>query len=391
MAKATRSGGGRNNGDDNVSVLSIYHQWFQRYVDGGYQPRPVEPGTKKCLIKGWNADVPTVSVPHGIDYGIGLRLGTRLADGTCLVAVDVDRDEFVPIAHALVPSQCGRIGQKGVALFARVAEEQAAGFALKLMAGGKAGEFLGRSAHCVIPPTIHPDINQPYYWTDWPLLELPWQELPEVDPDLIAAVFASEHLPVLMGGAETHDATFKFIGELANFSDDYDQIERVIRACFPSGYDGDSLEELPRMIHDTAEKFESGKWTKAGAAVGGAPPFSEEHLALEFAARHGDDLRFAKGLDWLIWTGTQWQPDDRRQVFSRARAVCREFARVAGKRLGRSVASARTRAAVVSLAQDDERIAASADQWDGDPRLLNTPGGTVGLKNGRLRPHARDD
>jgi putative DNA primase/helicase len=390
--QATRTGGGSRNNDDNVIALSIYHQQFQRYVDANYQPRPVEPGTKKCPIKGWSADVPTVSVPPGPNYGLGLRLGTKLADGTCLVAVDADRDEFVPIACALVPSPCGRIGANGIALFARVTQEQAAGFVLKLAAGGKAGEFLGRAAHCVIPPTIHPDINQPYYWTDQPLLELDPLELPLADPDFIAAVFASEHLPVLMGGTETHDALLRFIGELANLSDDYDQIERVIRACFTSDYDGDSLKELPRMIRDTANKFASGKWTKAGAtAAGGAPPFSEEHLALEFAARHGDDLRYAKGLDWLIWTGTHWQPDDRRTAFSHARAVCREFARVAGKRLGRTVASAKTRAALVSLAQDDERIAASADQWDSDPWLLNTPGGTVELKSGRLRPHARDD
>ena len=73
--QATRSGGGRNGNDDNVSVLSIYHQWFQRYLDGGFQPRPVAPGTKKCLIKGWSADVPTVSVPFGPNFGLGLRLG----------------------------------------------------------------------------------------------------------------------------------------------------------------------------------------------------------------------------------------------------------------------------------------------------------------------------
>ena len=94
MAKqATRTGNG--NGGNNVTALSIYHQQFQRYVDAGYQPRPVEPGTKKCPIKGWSADVATVSVPSGPNYGLGLRLGTRLADGTCLVALDVDRDEFV--------------------------------------------------------------------------------------------------------------------------------------------------------------------------------------------------------------------------------------------------------------------------------------------------------
>ena len=211
-----------------------------------------------------------------------------------------------------------------------MAEEQAAGFMLKLAAGGKAGEFLGRSAHCVIPPTIHPDIDRPYRWTDRPLLELDPLELPIIDPEFIAAVFASEHLPDLMGGVGTHDATFKFIGELANLSDDYDYIERVIGACFPDSYDGDSLTELPRMLRDTAKKFESGQWTKAGTTTCRRAAVQRGALALEFA----DSSRRRIATTPRVWTGwygpaRSWQPDDRRTVFSRARAVCREFARQA--------------------------------------------------------------
>ena len=99
-----------------------------------------------------------------------------------------------------------------------------------------------------------------------------------------------------------------------------------------------------------------------------------------------------KGLGWLVWSGTRWQPDDRNTVFSRARALDREFAPQANKRLQRSIASAKTRAAVVSLAQDDERLTMTAEQWDRDPWLLNTPGGTLELKDsGRLRPADRND
>jgi putative DNA primase/helicase len=38
-----------------------------------------------------------------------------------------------------------------------------------------------------------------------------------------------------------------------------------------------------------------------------------------------------------------------------------------------------------------QRIAATADQWDNDKWLLNTPGGTIDLRTGQLRPHDRED
>jgi putative DNA primase/helicase len=37
------------------------------------------------------------------------------------------------------------------------------------------------------------------------------------------------------------------------------------------------------------------------------------------------------------------------------------------------------------------RHAATTDEWDADPWLLNTPGGVVDLKTGRMRPHERAD
>ena len=56
-----------------------------------------------------------------------------------------------------------------------------------------------------------------------------------------------------------------------------------------------------------------------------------------------------------------------------------------------ALASAKTVAAVVQLAKSDERLAATVDQWDVDPWLLNTPAGTVDLRTGRSRRHRPDD
>lgn len=124
-------------------------------------------------------------------------------------------------------------------------------------------------------------------------------------------------------------------------------------------------------------------------ALGRAPEFSDDHLALRFAERHALDLRFvATWGKWLHWTGTHWQSDDTLLGFDLARAICREAALTCHKTAQASViASAKTVAAVERLSKADRRIAATVDQWDVDPFLLNTPSGVVDLRTAELREH----
>ena len=73
---------------------------------------------------------------------------------------------------------------------------------------------------------------------------------------------------------------------------------------------------------------------------------------------------------------------------SLAREICREAAARCNKlSLAKALGSAQTVAAVERLAKADRRLAATAEQWDVDPWLLNTPGGVVQLRTGQLRPH----
>lgn len=123
------------------------------------------------------------------------------------------------------------------------------------------------------------------------------------------------------------------------------------------------------------------------------PAFSDEALALRFAERHSDDLRFvAKWGQWLSWTGTHWRFDDTLHAFDRAREICREAAETCNtRRIASALASAKTVAAVERLAKSDRRLAATIDQWDADPWLLNTPAAVVDLRTGQARPHRPDD
>ena len=124
-----------------------------------------------------------------------------------------------------------------------------------------------------------------------------------------------------------------------------------------------------------------------------APEFSDEALALRFADRHADSMRYVDSWGrWFIYDGRVWEPDNTRLAFDRSRAECREIAKAANDpTVAISVASSSTVAAVEKLAKADRRHAATVNQWDANPWILNTPDGTVDLKTGELMSHRPED
>jgi putative DNA primase/helicase len=139
----------------------------------------------------------------------------------------------------------------------------------------------------------------------------------------------------------------------------------------------------------------------AGAPEGGAggwddddeaPEFSDEDLALRYAAQHVYTMRYlASRGRWFKWTGKVWKADEKRVAFSLSRQVARAAARECKPGAATSIASAKTVAAIERLAQADPRLATTVDVWDADPWLLNTPDGVVDLRTGSLRPHSSGD
>ncbi len=121
--------------------------------------------------------------------------------------------------------------------------------------------------------------------------------------------------------------------------------------------------------------------------------FTDEGLALTFTDRHGTTLRYVAGWGrWMLWTGSVWKADGTLHVFDLSRALCRRASMECNEaKMAASVASAKTVAAVERLAKADRQHAATVDQWDANAWLLNTPGGTVDLKTGKMRRHRPED
>jgi putative DNA primase/helicase len=116
-------------------------------------------------------------------------------------------------------------------------------------------------------------------------------------------------------------------------------------------------------------------------------------LAEEFAARHTHHLRYvAEWSCWMRYVDGRWIKEKTLFAFDEVRRLCVEFSCGLNKpHEVKAVLSTKTVAAVEKLAKADRRIAATAEQWDRNLWLLNTPDGTVDLKIGKLRPHDSND
>jgi len=125
------------------------------------------------------------------------------------------------------------------------------------------------------------------------------------------------------------------------------------------------------------------------------PRFSEEALTLRFSRQYADELRYVSAWGhWMRWDGMRWAQDNTLHVFDLARGICRSASAECGeseKAIAMKLASRAASAAVERLAAADRRHAATVDQWDANPWLLNTPIGTVDLRTGEVHPHRREE
>jgi len=123
------------------------------------------------------------------------------------------------------------------------------------------------------------------------------------------------------------------------------------------------------------------------------PGFTDDALALEFTERYAEDWRYVAAWGyWLHWDGKCWRRENTLRAYDLARFVCRGAAARCNKaRLAAKLASANTVAAVERLTRADRRHAATIDQWDRDPWLLNSATGVANLRTGQTHPHGRLD
>lgn len=131
-------------------------------------------------------------------------------------------------------------------------------------------------------------------------------------------------------------------------------------------------------------------------------PLTDLGNAERLVARHGNDLRYSRALGWLCWDGRRWKRDDTGEAERRAQRTVREIYREAAaldnadKRQALAAWAKSSESAVrvrnmLDMAKCEATIVVTPDQLDRDDFLFNVKNGTIDLRTGDCKPHARAD
>jgi hypothetical protein len=114
------------------------------------------------------------------DAGIGVALGRGL------ICIDIDLEEAVDPLLAILPaSPVQKKGRKGISLFYRGDTEKIRSKNFRTPERVGLVDLLAEGKQTVLPPSIHPDTGEPYYWwTDETLADYRPEELPELPEDI---------------------------------------------------------------------------------------------------------------------------------------------------------------------------------------------------------------
>ena len=117
-------------------------------------------------------------------------------------------------------------------------------------------------------------------------------------------------------------------------------------------------------------------------------------------AEHSLNLRWCAGWGWVLYDETRWVRDDASQIFVLVTETVSGFFLQASKTKNEDAVAKwakfiaqyskveRMRGALAVLVP---RCAASVEDFDSDPLLLNTKNGTIDLRSGQTRKHSRAD
>lgn len=170
---------------------------------------------------------------------------------------------------------------------------------------------------------------------------------------------------------------------------------------------GASAEQVLALLRN-ARPVEARAVGEPDAASPDTEPVREATLtdagnAIRFVREHGDVVRYSYAKKtWLVFDRGRWMIDLGAGVMMLAKKTARRIYREAADEVddderdkiaawARSSESEPRLKAMLALAQSEPGISVGPDELDSDPWLLNTPTGTVNLRDGSMRAHDRAD
>ncbi|MCA9295363.1 MAG: hypothetical protein KC983_02580 [Phycisphaerales bacterium] len=176
------------------------------------------------------------------------------------------------------------------------------------------------------------------------------------------------------------------------------------RTTFDSGYDA-GLSDATSGCASNGKRYlpESAPHSTSPATfdvASAASQLTDIGNAARLVCREGRHIRFCHALNsWLVWDGTRWCPDSNGVVVTLCKQTAlsifdeaRDATDERQKKLSNWAVTSQRRerlTAMAALAEPDVSI--GVGELDTDPWLLNCLNGTVDLRTGELRHHARED
>lgn len=397
-----------------MTVLEIALDYIRR----GWSPVPVPYKSKGPNIRDWHSlRITEQDAEQFFDLSaqnIGVLLGSP-SNG--LTDVDLDCPEALALAGAFLPPTEASFGRRSTPRSHRLyrtalgeTEERATltfkdpetgAMLVEVRIGGAA------AAQTVFPGSVHPS-GEAIEWADAGCpREIKGEALKQSVSTLAALSLLIRHWPAQ---GSRHEAALVLGGFFARCGGTFATRAADLVELIAEEAGDEELRDRRRAAQDAVAEHERGGHAyglrklkevfgeKSASAVAdwlgyvseADPGVSEDALALRFGDRHESRLRYVANWGrWLDYDGKRWAREETLWAFDLAREVCREEAgKAKSLRLADAIKSAKTVSAVQRLAQADRRIAATTDQWDSDPWLLNTPEGVVDLRTGGMRAHS---
>ncbi len=190
-----------NNSTAKTYSPTAYSMAGPALIEMGYAAIPVMPGSKRpgsISFGEWYGDMDWSRfcdrMPSEIESHIWCRwpdAGVCVALDHTLKVIDIDTDDsdiIEAIKSVLPPVVVAKKGKKGLSVFYRGSENIVSRpFNLRVGEGieTRVVDLLAHGRQTVVPPTVHPDTNQPYIWvTDDTLADTAIEDLPVLPDDI---------------------------------------------------------------------------------------------------------------------------------------------------------------------------------------------------------------
>lgn len=170
---------------------SPFAQTAPSLVALGYSPLPImlnskTPGTDSPM-KNWQEWCRKAPPPNAIaGWSRYADCGVGVACGLGLICIDIDFEPAMDALLAMLPhSNVQKKGKKGISLFYRGNTDAIRSRNFRTPDRVGLVDLLAEGKQTVLPPSIHPDTGEPYYWwTDDTLLDVRLDQLTELPDDI---------------------------------------------------------------------------------------------------------------------------------------------------------------------------------------------------------------